>query len=657
MSESYYPRPGIEQRLHALIEASSDVLYRMSPDWGEMRQLEGGGFLPNTSDTNRAWLMDYIPDDDQVTVTAAINEAIRTKSVFSLEHRVRRVDGSIGWTMSRAVPILDDAGEIVEWAGAASDITARREAEEELRELNLTLESRVRERSAALRLYENIVQSDTSAVVAFDTEMRVIAFNKAHVEEWGRLFGSETRVGDVLPDRFPAEQGETLRLLMRRALAGEVFTMREAFGDARAAQPIWDITYNPLRDEHGRIVGAFHRAVDVSARLGIEAELEEAQEVARQSQKMEAVGQLTGGIAHDFNNLLTVIRGSVDLLRRDSLTPERRMRYIEAIGDTADRAARLTSQLLAFARRQTLKPELLRVEDRVSSILEMLKTVVGSHVSIEVRTLGSPCVVRVDPSQFETALVNMTANARDAMNGAGTLTITLDCGQAMPAIRGHGGAPGPFVTIRLHDTGAGIPAGDLPHIFEPFFTTKEVGKGTGLGLSQVFGFAKQSGGDVHVASKAGEGTTFTLYLPQAGQDAAPAAVSQEGRDTVEGQGLCVLLVEDNLDVGRFSTQALEDLGYRTVWVPSAEEALSQLGPDGNGFDVIFSDVVMPGIGGIELAKHVAQALPNIPIVLTSGYSHVLALEGSHGFPLLQKPYSAQDLALALRSAIEKRAAG
>ena len=380
-------------------------------------------------------------------------------------------------------------------------------------------------------------------------------------------------------------------------------------------------------------------------------ELMVTEEALRQSQKMDAVGQLTGGVAHDFNNLLTVIRGSVDLLRRDNLTPERRTRYIDAIGDTADRAAKLTSQLLAFARRQALKPEVLNVDDRLNDILDMLNTVTGSQIQVTLQPGGKPCVVRADVSQFETALVNMTVNARDAMNGIGALTIGVECGKVMPPIRGHGGSPGPFVTVALHDTGTGIDPGDLARIFEPFYTTKEVGKGTGLGLSQVFGFAKQSGGDVDVTSTPGQGTTFTLYLPEAEPGARTAIPTEHDSGSAEGKGLCVLVVEDNVDVGRFSTQALEDFGYHTVWVASAEEALEKLGADGSGFDAVFSDVVMPGMGGIALAERLKTALPSMPVVLASGYSHVLAQEGTHGLELLQKPYSAEQLSKILRRVI------
>ena len=378
------------------------------------------------------------------------------------------------------------------------------------------------------------------------------------------------------------------------------------------------------------------------------AELMQAEERLRQSQKMEAIGQLTGGVAHDFNNLLTVIRGSVDLLRRDNVPAEKRQRYLDAIGDTADRAAKLTGQLLAFARRQTLEPEVFEVGQRLDGITDMLDSITGTRVLVRFELPETSCRVRADVSQFETALVNLAVNARDAMDGQGTVTIRLQCDARMPSIRGHGPSSGDFVAISLSDTGVGIAPDDLERIFEPFFTTKDIGKGTGLGLSQVFGFAKQSGGDVDVESIVGRGSTFTLYLPQADSTSSAESSSAVPSEDIDGEGRCVLVVEDNISVGQFATQLLEDLGYETKWVTSAEEALKSLGDDGNGFDIVFSDVVMPGMGGIELAKRLAQNLPNMPVILASGYSHVLAQEGVDGIELLRKPYSGSQLSGALQ---------
>ncbi len=375
----------------------------------------------------------------------------------------------------------------------------------------------------------------------------------------------------------------------------------------------------------------------------------------RQSQKMEAVGQLTGGVAHDFNNLLTIIRSSVDLLRRPNLKEERRKRYMDAVSDTVDRAAKLTGQLLAFARRQALKPEILDVGERLRAVADMLDTVTGARVKVATELPSTPCFIRADLSQFETALINMAVNARDAMQGEGTLTLRLGCNHAIPAIRGHAGNAGPFARIDLSDTGSGIATDALPRIFEPFFTTKEIGKGTGLGLSQVFGFVKQSGGDVDVTSALGAGTTFTLYLPQVEADENRDKAEEESGPAPGGSGQRVLVVEDNIEVGQFATQILEDLGYETAWAANAETALARLGADGNGFEAVFSDVVMPGMGGIALARELRRRLPELPVLLSSGYSHVLAEDDAHGFELLQKPYSADQLSRVLRRVIAKKA--
>jgi two-component system, NtrC family, sensor kinase len=377
-----------------------------------------------------------------------------------------------------------------------------------------------------------------------------------------------------------------------------------------------------------------------------------AEEALKHGQRLEALGQLTGGVAHDFNNLLTVIRASVDLLRRPDLPEARRLRYIDAISDTVTRAAKLTAQLLAFARRQTLKPEVFEVGRSVYTLNEMIGTLVGSRIEIVILGPEEPCFVNADAGQFETAIINMAVNARDAMEGRGRLTIAVGMAASLP----HA-APSPqnltdqnpygYVAVSVADTGSGIPRDQFERIFEPFFTTKQAGHGTGLGLSQVFGFARQSGGEVAVASEVGKGSIFTLYLPRSagsGESRPPAA---EDARALDGQGMSVLVVEDNPDVGQFANDALADLGYVTRLVGSATHALEELAVDADRFDVVFTDVVMPDMTGLELAQEIRRFYPDLPVVLTSGYSHVLSEHGSHGFELLQKPYSVEQLSRVL----------
>ena len=370
-------------------------------------------------------------------------------------------------------------------------------------------------------------------------------------------------------------------------------------------------------------------------------DLEVAHEALRQAQKMEAIGQLTGGIAHDFNNLLTVIRGSADLLRRKDLPEGKRERYVEAISDTADRAAKLTGQLLAFARRQALKPELFDAAEQVAGIADMLRTVLGSRIRLTIEAACPDCFVEADAAQFETSLVNMAVNARDAMEGEGKLTIAI-ASETDPA-----GAE--VVCVSVTDTGHGIEPAQVGRIFEPFYTTKEVGKGTGLGLSQVYGFVKQSQGEVTVESEPGRGSTFKFSLPKVHADCVPKRTAE--RVSVEPPiGGRVLVVEDNDDVGLFASEMLSDLGFETVLEPDGLAALARLDLEHGRFDLVFSDVVMPGMDGVAFGERVRDRWPSMPVVLTSGYSHVLAQDTQHGVPLLQKPYSAEALSDILRQA-------
>ena len=292
---------------------------------------------------------------------------------------------------------------------------------------------------------------------------------------------------------------------------------------------------------------------------------------------------------------------------------------------------------------------------------EMIGTLIGSRIEIETHGPSEPCFVNADAGQFETAMINMAVNARDAMDGRGKLTITVRTAAGLPGPAAQSQQPGNqtpdaqnsegknsagYVTISVEDTGVGIPQEQFGRIFEPFFTTKEIGQGTGLGLSQVFGFARQSGGEVVVASEIGKGSTFTLYLPRVTGD-TPQQISSEDAPPLDGRGMSVLVVEDNIEVGRFATDALTELGYGTTLVENATHALEELAAGADRYDVVFTDVVMPGMTGIELAQEIRRYHADLPVVLTSGYSQTLSESGSDGFELLQKPYSMEQLSRTL----------
>ncbi|WP_051675879.1 PAS domain-containing sensor histidine kinase [Polaromonas glacialis] len=428
----------------------------------------------------------------------------------------------------------------------------------------------------------------------------------------------------------------------------------------------WSFSYMPLRDDRGAVAGMYCISVDVTQQVQAEIALRETnsaldqrtsellsiETALRQSQKLEALGQLTGGVAHDFNNLLAVISSSVELLRSDKLSQAQHVKYLNLIFDTVARAVKLTSQLLAFARQQPLSPEVFNVHAHVQGVVDLVRPLMGSQMQIRHERSGeNDCFAEADISQFEAALVNLAINARDAMNATGQLTIRVQKVDSVPPGMGHGPRPGGFVAIAVADTGCGIAAGKLQAIFEPFYTTKEVGKGTGLGLSQVFGFAKQSGGEVEVSSELGVGSVFTLYLPCAESAPASQAMAPPPNSGRAGNGMRLLVVEDNETLAEMTCEILNALGCQATWAANASAALALLAKGAGQFDLLFSDVVMPGMNGIELGEQVRQHYPGLPVILTSGYNAAMAEDGTHGFELITKPYTSDTLLRIFRRAM------
>ncbi len=574
---------------------------------------------------------------------------------FVLEARYKRVDGEWRWLRSESQPRFDPHGNHVGFVGIAHDVTLAKEAEAELRRMNETLEQRIKDRTAQLQqseaqtrtmfetsnMYQCLLDMRGNLIDVNRTALSSIRSDLAHVigkPFWNTPWFSGTEgMRDVIREAFASVmQGEAVRTELKLNLPIGERTI--------------DFAMRPIFDEYGTVTGAVPEGVDVTER-------KQGEDALRQSQKMEAVGQLTGGVAHDFNNLLTIIRSATDFLRRRDLPEERRRRYIDAISDTVDRASKLTGQLLAFARRQPLKPQIFNVSNQIESIAQLIRPVVGSgiHITLDVGGPDASYFALADVAQFETAIINLAVNARDAMADGGELLIKVARVDGVPPLRGQPRRAGPFIAVSITDTGIGIPHDKLEVIFEPFFTTKEVGKGTGLGLSQAFGFAKQSGGDITVRSAPGAGATFTIYLPQAEMTSDAAAVQAASTDAAQsGRGHRVLVVEDNEDIGRFSTDLLQDLGYKISWVTNAGDALLALARDEFAFDLVFSDIIMPGMNGVELATTIRERFPGLPVVLTSGYSNVLAENAHSGFELIQKPYSVEILSRTLRRAIAER---
>ncbi len=382
-------------------------------------------------------------------------------------------------------------------------------------------------------------------------------------------------------------------------------------------------------------------------RLYEEADRREAAEGAlRQSQRLEAIGQLTGGVAHDFNNLLMIVSGSVHRLRRH-VVDDKQKRLLDAIDNATQRGESLTRQLLAFSRRQMLQPGVIDLAERLPHMKDLLSRSLRDDVEIRVVVPRKPCLVKVDPSEFELALLNLAVNARDAMPSGGTLTIA-----AKPIVlRGKAsdeGLSGEFVAVRIADTGNGIPADVLPRVFEPFFTTKEVGKGTGLGLSQVYGFARQSGGAATITSAPRRGTAITMFLPRSFETPPQLRETSVVPDAAQGAGT-VLVVEDNAEVADIARAYFEQLGYRVKQAAGAQAGLDLIAQDGD-IDVVFSDILMPAMNGLDLAEAVRRRYPKIAVLLATGYSSSAQDAVRQGFEVLQKPYDLRALQRALHVA-------
>ncbi|NIK50390.1 hybrid sensor histidine kinase/response regulator [Xanthomonas arboricola] len=528
-----------ERRLDALVRASSQSIFSASADWRELRQLVGEGALSDALSASLNWQQEMVHPDDRARLAEAIAHSIVNKTGLDVEYRVLDADQRVGWTLMRAIPMLDEREQIVEWFGTAADITDKRLAEQQLRQLTETLEERVRERSAALLL---------------------------------------------------------------------------------------------------------------------------AEEKLRQSQKMEAVGQLTGGLAHDFNNLLTAISVGLELLqtRIEQGKYDRLERYVEMAQSSAARATALTQRLLAFSRRQTLAPTALEVQALVQGMHDIIARTLGPSIALQLRPAADPWKVLVDAPQLENALLNLCINARDAMPDGGELTIAvanrvLDAGAAqqldLPI--------GEYVCLSVQDTGTGMSAEVMSKVFEPFFTTKPIGQGTGLGLSMIYGFTRQSGGHVRIDSEVGVGTTMALYLPRfdgvLAQDEAVPATEQPLRSTAPS--CTVLLVEDETAIRVLMSEVLSEAGYRVIETAEGSAAVERLRSQ-ETIDLLVTDVGLTGgLNGRQVADAGRQSRPTLPVLFVTGYAATAAVGAGQledGMEVLTKPFLAVDLERRVAQLLERK---
>lgn len=498
---------------------------------------------------------------------------------------------------------------------------------------------------------QTILDSVPAYIFYKDTEGRYLKVNRALIEASGvpesGWIGKTVR--EIQPDeaeRHESDDREIIETGKPKLGIAEVFDWPGGVHTGLTDKI-------PYFDSDGNVAGVIGLSVDTTRRTEAESALEQKEEELRQSQKMEAVGQLAGGIAHDFNNLLTAISGYTELMLLKVDGDEQFTNDLSAIKKAAAQAASLTRQLLAFSRRQALQLSNVRVNDLVSSTRDILRRLIGED--IELVTELSPAVkqINVDPSMIEQVVMNLVVNARDAMPDGGSITIRTENVVVDDNITGfsRGARPGEFVCMSVQDTGCGMDKETLEHVFEPFFTTKGPGAGTGLGLAVVYGNVKQNEGWVHVYSEPGMGTTFRIYLPVCKQEDEKAARDEGAASAPDGEGERILLVEDEDVVREFAVRALRERGYSVHEARTAEEALDTFRRAGGDFNLVFSDVVLPGKSGVQLVDELLTDRPEMPILLSSGYadrkSQWPAIQ-DRGFKFLQKPYSMNDLLRTVR---------
>ncbi|MCJ2034172.1 PAS domain S-box protein [Methylobacterium sp. J-068] len=611
-------------------------------DWFNDQVYAYSGAAPGDLDGG-AWTT-LIHPDDREAVTRTWSAALEAGHSYETEFRIRRADGVYRWFLVRAEPIRAGDATILRWVGTNTDIQDRKAAAAELARLNANLERQVERRT---RERDRIWETTTDLMGTAGLDGYLKSINPA----WARTLGWNedellSRPFAVLID--PGDHAETADVV-RRLGQGETvtgFVDRVFTKDGGQRIVMWTAAPD------GEIFTIIGRDITEQRRT---------EDALRQAQKMEAVGQLTGGLAHDFNNLLTGISGSLELLQ--TRMAQGRLtdldRYINAAQGAAKRAAALTHRLLAFSRRQTLDPKPTNVNGLVAGMEELVRRTVGPAITIEVVGAAGLWPALVDPNQLENALLNLCINARDAMPEGGRITIeTANKWLDTRAARERDLEPGQFLSLCVTDTGTGMAPEVIARAFDPFFTTKPIGEGTGLGLSMIYGFARQSGGQVRIYSEVGQGTTVCLYLPR---HYGPAEERDAQADLAHApraeQGQTVLIVDDEPTVRMLVTEVLEDLGYTAIEAADGAGGLKVLESDVR-LDLLVTDVGLPGgMNGRQMADAGRVARPGLKVLFITGYAENAVLGNGYlepGMQVLTKPFVMEALAGRIRELIADR---
>jgi PAS domain S-box-containing protein len=606
------------------------------------------GLPPGTPITEESYYGRVLPEDRD-KVGRWYSEALAHGRGLELEYRVVRPDGTVRWLFTRARITRDEHGKATRVIGVAQDVTERKWAHEELR----ASEERARRRAA-------LVEWSREAIIGLDPNGAITSWNGAAARLFGYAEGEVLgqSIGLIVPDGLREEATKFLSRVARGENVEHETIRRRKDGSKVEV----GIAMSPIRDVDGAVLGISKIARDLSDQRNAERALRRAEQQLREAQKMEAVGLLAGGIAHDFNNLLSAIVGYTELVL-DTLPPGDPIRNdIIEVRKAGASAVSLTRQLLALSRRQVLQPRVIDLNHVVQNLERMVRRLIGPNVHLTFELAPDIGRVSVDLSQIEQVIMNLVLNARDAITdrarGAeaeGTLTIStanvwLDSSAADALVA----QPGEYVMFAISDTGTGMDEATIARIFEPFFTTKEKGKGTGLGLSTALGIVQQSGGAIGLDSKPGEGTTFRVYLPRT-QRALQSMYSVPPQRFSHRSWETILLVEDDEQVRTLARTALRRQGYQVLEAEHGEQALSLCEQHVGNIHLMLTDVVMPRMGGRELAERAAALRPEMKVLYMSGYANDDILTRgilTDEVTLLQKPITPSSLARKVREVLD-----
>ena len=638
-----------DEKFHQLADNLSDVFWITSPDLKKMHYISPGyeRIWGRSTDSlyadSHQWMEAIVPEDRD-HVTAIFAQLMGSEPKVSVEYRIARPDAAVRWVHDRGFQVRDGDGKIIRLAGIVADITERKRAEAELHR-----------QQTELRVLFDLMP----AMIWFkDTNNKILRVNQRAAQTAGKtvdeIEGKTTlEIYPMEADKFYADDLEVIRS------GSPKLGIVESILD-RKKNELWVQTDKvPVRDFNGNVIGLVVMAQDITERKRSEEALRTSEIQLRQSQKMDAIGQLAGGVAHDFNNLLTVILGRAELLEQRSDLAEPVRRSVNLIHQTGMRAAVLTRQLLQFSRQQILQTQVLDVNVLVSGMQELLRRLISEDINLVLKFNSKAVNVKADAGQIEQVIMNLVINARDAMPNGGNVTIeTANVELDAAYCKSHEGAnPGPHVMLAVSDSGCGMPEAIRARIFEPFFTTKEKGKGTGLGLSTVYGIVKQAGGSIYVYSEVNHGTIFKVYLPEI-MERVTSKISSSALLHVHGGGETILLAEDEDGIRELLNDILSERGYTVLQAKNGEHAVKCSESHNGEIQLLLTDVVMPKMNGKDVAQNILRSRPDLKVIYMSGYtSDAIVSRGilDEGIEFLEKPFTPTSVATKVREVLDRPA--